>query len=152
MVIKMKNENRFNLLIVIVVIILVAGIAFLFLSPNLKTDGVKSININELRDKINNKDSFILVITQDGCSHCQAYLPTIRKIANKYNITFYDVSQTGLNEEDKTFLKNVANTDGTPTTVFIENGEEKATTNRLVGSVPEYRVIERLKVLGYING
>ena len=147
----MKNENRTNLIIVLVVIILVAGIAFIFMSKNLKNDGVKSLTINELREKIDNKDSFVLVITQDGCSHCQAYLPTIRGIANKYNVTFYDVSQTNLNDEDKTYLKNVANIDGTPTTVFIENGEEKSTTNRLVGSVPEYRVVERLKALGYIN-
>ena len=147
----MKNENKVNLIIVIVVIILVGGLAFFFLSKNMQTDGVKNINISELREKINNKDSFMLVITQDGCTHCKAYLPTIRKIANQYNLTFYDISQTGLNEEDKTFLKNVANIDGTPTTVFIENGEEKTTTNRLVGNVPEYRVIEKLKALGYIN-
>ena len=151
MVILMKNENKVNLIIVIVVIILVGGLAFFFLSKNMQTDGVKNINISELREKINNKDSFMLVITQDGCTHCKAYLPTIRKIANQYNLTFYDISQTGLNEEDKTFLKNVANIDGTPTTVFIENGEEKTTTNRLVGNVPEYRVIEKLKALGYIN-
>ena len=147
----MKNENKVNLIIVIVVIILVGGLAFFFLRKNMQTDGVKNINISELREKINNKDSFMLVITQDGCTHCKAYLPTIRKIANQYNLTFYDISQTGLNEEDKTFLKNVANIDGTPTTVFIENGEEKTTTNRLVGNVPEYRVIEKLKALGYIN-
>ena len=147
----MKNENKVNLIIVIVIIILVGGLAFFFLSKNMQTDGVKNINISELREKINNKDSFMLVITQDGCTHCKAYLPTIRKIANQYNLTFYDISQTGLNEEDKTFLKNVANIDGTPTTVFIENGEEKTTTNRLVGNVPEYRVIEKLKALGYIN-
>ena len=151
MVILMKNENKVNLIIVIVIIILVGGLAFFFLSKNMQTDGVKNINISELREKINNKDSFMLVITQDGCTHCKAYLPTIRKIANQYNLTFYDISQTGLNEEDKTFLKNVANIDGTPTTVFIENGEEKTTTNRLVGNVPEYRVIEKLKALGYIN-
>ena len=75
----------------------------------------------------------------------------IRNIGNKYGITFYDISQTGLKGDDQTFLKNVANIDGTPTTVFIEDGEEKATTNRLVGNVPEYRVIERLKAMGYID-
>ena len=151
MVISMKNENRINLIIVLVVIVLVAALAFIFLSKNMQADGVKSINISELKEKIDNKDSFVLVITQDGCSHCKSYLPTLRKIANKYNITFYDISQTNLSNEDKTYLKNVANIDGTPTTVFIENGEEKSTTNRLVGNVPEYRVIEKLKAIGYIN-
>ena len=147
----MKKEHKINFAIVIVVILIVAGVAFFLLSKNMQTGSVKSISISELKEKIDNKDSFILVITQDGCTHCKSYLPTIRKIGNQYNITFYDVSQTGLSSDDQTYLKNVANTDGTPTTVFIENGEEKATTNRLVGNVPEYRVIERLKALGYIN-
>ena len=147
----MKNEHKINFGIVIVVIVIVAVIAFILLSKNVQSGSVKSININELKEKIDNKDSFILVITQDGCTHCKAYLPTIRTIGNKYNITFYDISQTGLSNDDQTYLKNIANIDGTPTTVFIENGEEKSTTNRLVGSVPEYRVIERLKAMGYIN-
>ena len=147
----MKNENRINLIIVIIVVILIAGIAFLFMSKNLKTDSVQTITINEFKEKINNKDSFILVITQDGCPHCEAYLPTIRRVSNKYNVTFYDISLTGLSNEDNSYLKNIANVDGTPTTVFIENGEEKSSTNRLEASVPEYRVVERLKALGYIN-
>ena len=138
-------------MIVIAVILIVAGVAFFLLSKNTNTSNVKTININELKEKINNKDSFILVITQDGCAHCKSYLPVINKIGKEHNITFYDISQTGLSKDNQTYLKNVANTDGTPTTVFIENGEEKNTANRLVGNVPEYRVIEKLKVMGYIN-
>ena len=147
----MKNENKTNLIIVISVIVLVAGAAFLFLSKNLKTEGVKELNINEFKEKIDNKDSFILVVTQDGCQHCEAYLPVIRKIGNKYNISFYNISLTKLSDDDKTYLKNIANVSGTPTTIFIENGEEKSTSNRLDGNVAEYRVIEKLKALGYIN-
>lgn len=147
----MKNENKINLIIVIVVIVLVAGIAFIFMTKNLKTEGVKSININELKEKIDNEDTFILVITQDGCSHCHAYLPTLRRVANKYNVTFYDISLTGLKDDEQTYLKNVANVSGTPFTIFIENGKEKSTINRLEGSVPEDRVVEKLKALGYIN-
>ena len=146
-----KNENKFNFVIVFVVILIVCMVAFFFLKDNFTTNYVKKINISELKEKIDNKDSFILVITQDGCSHCKAYLPTITKIAREHNLTFYDISRSNLSEEDQTYLKNVANISGTPTTVFIENGEEKTTTNRLVGDVDSYKVIDRLKAMGYIN-
>ena len=121
------------------------------LKDNFKTNYIQMLSIDELKEKIDNKDSFILVITQDSCSHCKAFVPTLNKIAKEYNLTFYDVSTTKLNEEEKTYLKNVANTSGTPTTVFIQDGEEKATDNRLVGNVAEYRVVEKLKAMGYIN-
>ena len=48
-------------------------------------------------------------------------------------------------------VKNVANISGTPTTIFIENGEEKSTLNRLVGNVAEYKLVDKLKTMGYIN-
>ena len=122
MVISMKNENRINLIIVIVVIILIAGVAFLFMSKNLKTTGVKEINITEFKEKIDNKESFIVVITQEGCSHCESYLPTLRRIANKYQITFYSMDEKKWSNDDTKYFKSIANFDGaTPTTFFIEN-------------------------------
>lgn len=148
----MKNENKINLIIVIVAIILIAGAAFLFMSKNLKTDSVKTINISEFKEKINNHENFVLVVTQEGCTHCKSYLPTLRNIANKYKLTFFEMDEKKWSDEDTNYFKSLANFDGgTPTTFFFENGEEKATTNRLVGNVPEYRVIEKLKALGYIN-
>ena len=148
-----KRENLINLIIVLLVIILICTLGYFLINKNKqeKYDNVKNINISELKEKIDNKDSFILVITQDTCSHCKSYLPVINDIGKTYNVTFYDISQTNLSEEDSTYLRNIANISGTPTTIFINEGVEKTTTNRLVGNVPKYRVIEHLKALGYIN-
>ena len=141
-----------HLILVIISILLVGlGILFFVLASDTSASHVKKLTISELKEKIDNKDSFILVITQDSCSHCKSYLPVINKIGKEYDITFYDISQTNLSNEDATYLKNIANISGTPTTVFIEEGEEKSTINRLIGNVAEYRVIEKLKALGYIN-
>ena len=147
----MKNENKINLIIVLGVILVIGTILFIVLANNSKVDYVKKITIAELKEKIDNKDSFILVITQDTCSHCKAYLPTLTKIGREHNITFYDVSRTNLNEEDSTYLKNVANVEGTPTTIFIVDGAEKSTLNRIEGNAQEYKVIDKLKATGYIN-
>ena len=148
-----KRENLINLIIVILVIVIICLLGYKLITKNKqeKYDYIKNINISELKEKIDNKDSFILVITQDSCSHCKAFLPVINDVAKTYNITIYDISQTNLSDEDATYLKNIASISGTPTTVFIVDGVEKTTTNRLVGNVPKYRVIEHLKALGYIN-
>ena len=146
-----KNENRINFFIVIAVIILVAGVALFLLKDNFKTNYVTSISLDELKEKIKNKESFILVFTQDTCSHCKEYLPKLSRIGKEYNLTFYDLSTTKLNSEEKNYIKNISNYDGTPTTVFIENGEEKSSTTRIEGNVSEARIIERLKAMGYIS-
>ena len=112
---------------------------------------IKLLNIESLKKKIDDKDSFILIVSKDDCSHCISYLPVANKVGKEYNITFYDISETGLSTEELTYLRNIANISGTPTTIFIEDGVEKNTTNRLVGDTKEYRIIEKLKAMGYIN-
>lgn|SRR5574344_1050455 len=149
-----KKQNIINFIIVGIVIILVCSFSLYIIKKNQNSSNytnIKVLNIYELKEKINDKDSFVLVISKDDCSHCKAFLPVLDKIGKNYNLTFYDISQTSLSDEETTYLKNIANISGTPTTVFIVNGEEKTTTNRLVGEVPEYRVIEKLKAMGYIN-
>ena len=147
-----KNENKINLVIVLSVVLIIGIILFIVLANNSKTEFVKAINISEFKEKIDNKESFILVITQEGCSHCQAYLPTLTKIGRDHNITFYEMDEKKWSDEDTKYFKSIANFDGsTPTTFFIENGEEKSTLNRIEGNAQEYKVVDKLKALGYIN-
>lgn len=148
----MKENKKIIIIISTIIILLcVAGLgAFFFFNKN-KTTLVKEISISELRTKIDNKDTFILVITQTGCSHCAAYAPVLESVSQKYNVTFYEVNQTDLSNEDTAYLKSVANISGTPTTIFYSAGVEKTTTNRLVGSVTEKRLISALTTQGYIH-
>ena len=148
-----KIENVITFFIVLLVVIGVSCLAYYFINKN-KAGEYKHINmlkISDLKEKIDNKDSFILIISQDQCSHCKAYLPVMDKIAEQYNISIFDISLTGLSSEDSTYLNSIATVSGTPTTIFITDGVEKTTSNRLNGDVKEYRVIEKLKALGYIN-
>lgn len=148
----MKNENKINLVIVLVVILIVGLILFIVLANNSKTEYVKAINIAELKEKINNKEKFILVVTQEGCTHCNAYIPTLTKIGRDHNITFYEIDEKKWSDEDTKYFKGLANFDGsTPTTFFFEDGEEKSTLNRIEGNAQEYKVIDKLKTMGYIN-
>ncbi len=111
----------------------------------------QELSINELKEKCENKESFILVISQTTCSHCAEYKPRIKKVLAKYEITGYYIEKDLLSEEETAELANIANINGTPTTVFIENGEEESTTTRLVGAKSVEAIESRLKAMGYIK-
>ena len=151
------NKKIMKILIPVVVVLVLTGIIILISKLVTKNEtnndytNIKILNIEMLKEKIDNKDSFVLVVSRDDCSHCKAYIPVLNKVGQEYNLTFYDVSQTDLSNEDLTYLRNIANVTATPTTVFIIDGEEKNTQNRLVGEAKEYRIIEKLKAMGYIN-
>ena len=95
---------------------------------------------------------FILVVTRTDCSHCAVYKPKLKQVLKDYNIIGYEIATDKLSTKDKSAFNDIANVSGTPTTIFIVNGEEETTTNRLVGDVPTERIISRLKSQGYIKG
>lgn len=109
------------------------------------------INFNELNKKVENKETFILLISQTECTHCLAYKPLLKKVLAKYDITAYELSLDKLSKEENAQLKNIANVSGTPNTVFIFDGEEKNTANRIVGEATESEITSRLKAMGYIE-
>lgn len=109
------------------------------------------LTFEELQKKIDNKETFILLISQTQCSHCMEYKPTLKKVLAEYNIDAYVIELDLLSTENKGKLKDIANVSGTPNTIFIEEGAEKNTSQRLSGPVSESKLINRLKALGYIK-
>jgi predicted bacteriocin transport accessory protein len=111
------------------------------------------INFSELQEKINNKETFILVLTQTNCSHCMEYKPTLKKVLAEYDVYAYElnIAEDKISKEDKAKLKEIANTSGTPTTVFIKEGQETSTSTRLGGNRSSSDIIKRLKAMGYIK-
>ncbi len=146
----MKKNNK--VLYIIIAIVVLIGIflvyKFAFSSEN---SHIIPITVNELESKINNKDSFILVITQTGCSHCEQYLPELEYTLEEVNLEAYDLNITGISDDEQKKLAKHVNFNGTPTTVFYTNGEEKTTLNRIIGFASKAKIKERLKSLGYIN-
>ena len=146
-----------NVKIIAVSILAVLAIGAVFLkvaNDNKKSDkkgAVVMIKMDELKKKIENKDDFVLVITQEGCIHCKNYAPTIKKVANKYGINIYDLNLTDLTKTEYKELATIANSSGTPTTIFFKDGEETSTLDRLNGAVSTSKLVSRLKKLGYIG-
>ena len=147
-----KKNIIISAVIIVLTVIICAAIWFIGKGFN-KTEYpyIHELTFNELESKLNNQDSFVLIITQPGCSHCEAYLPVVQNVSNKYKVDFYVLNRTNISDEERTKLKNIANISGTPTTLFYTSGEEKSALNRLVGQATEYRLVEKLTSEGYIH-
>lgn len=147
-----KKNIIISAVIIVLTVIICAAIWFIGKGFN-KTEYpyIHELTFNELESKLNSQDSFVLIITQTGCSHCEAYLPVVQNVSNKYKVDFYVLNRTNISDEERTKLKNIANISGTPTTLFYTSGEEKSALNRLVGQATEYRLVEKLTSEGYIH-
>ena len=148
------KDKIWNLRLYIIIVIIVLFGAFLvykFAFAEEDYTNLVSISLNELETKLDNKETFILVISQTGCSHCQQYLPELDRTLKTYSLTANVLNITDLSEDESNTLSQHFNFSGTPTTIFIHDGEEKTTLNRLVGYASKAKVVERLKALEYIK-
>lgn len=147
-----KKKNIILGVLVVILVILICTITIIIGKKNSKAyQSIEEINLTTLQDKINNKDKFVLVVTQTGCSHCIAYLPVLEEIGEEYHLKFYDINITNLSADEKTDFNKIVRISGTPTTIFYTDGEEQSTTTRLVGEKTKDKIITRLKSEGYIN-
>ena len=155
MVKKMKNRMKNILLYLVITILIIGGILLdyklAFKNKNDNESNVVSITVSDLETKINNKETFVLVISQTGCSHCEQYLPELDRTLKEIDFTAYELNITGLSKEEGTTLNKYVNFSGTPTTIFFHEGEEATTLNRIIGYASKTKIIERLKSLGYID-
>ena len=88
-------QKKKNIILGVLVCILVILVCTLLLVIGKKYNPSKSeyesvlnIDLTGLKEKIDNKEKFVLVITQTGCSHCMAYLPVLDEIGKDYKLTF----------------------------------------------------------------
>jgi len=115
---------------------------------------LKEISLDDLYTKVENKESFILELTQDGCSHCASFTPTFKKVLKDYKVTAYNLNISDMSEDEYLdFIENFNNNEslGTPTVMFFVNGHEKTSMNRIVGSASEKEVIRKLTQNDYIK-
>ncbi len=111
---------------------------------------VVDLTFTELVEKLNNEESFILQITNDGCSACETFYPRFEEIINENDLTSYKINLAQLGDDTNEFNK-LFNIQGTPTVIFIENGEENSTYDRIYGAVDNDKIIEKLTKQEYIK-
>lgn len=109
------------------------------------------IGFDELMQKIDNKEDFLLLIGSATCTACKSFKPTINKVIKDYklDIKYIDVNKITDSESDELLAH--FRFRGTPIIVFVENGEEKDPHNRIVGNLRYSKVVEKLKENKYIK-
>lgn len=107
-------------------IFLITTILFsLLLTGCSKSKELISVNYDELSKKIENKDSFVLYVGSSSCSHCADFKPILEKVINKYNLDVYYINMADLSDAKYNAVMKKVDGQGTPTTVYIENGKTK---------------------------
>lgn len=81
------------------------------------------IKPNDVEKLFNDKETFIIVISNALCSHCQTYLPVLEKVLKEELETAYVVDILELEESDTAKLKKYIDYNGTPMTFFVKKGE-----------------------------
>lgn len=139
-------------------ILILLVIPFLFLAGcDKKLETYEEINFTKFNEMIENNDTFILFIGSSTCSHCTAYKEKVNKVVKKYNLKIYYIDIHEFSDEEASKFKAIINFEGTPTTVFIENGKEKQDENgnvrvyRIDGNLEYSKVVEKIKKAGFLK-
>ena len=103
---------------------------------------LKELNVNEIKNKINNQEDFILLISQSTCSHCISYIPKLEQLAKEKQTNIYYISVDLLSNKDRDEINNIIDYDGTPTTIFYIKGKEDL-SNRIVGNLSYSEILDK---------
>ena len=112
---------------------------------------LKSLKYSEFQKMISNKETFIVEVSQDGCSHCASFTPKFEDVLNKNNITAYNLNLSNMAKAERDEFNNNYNVEGTPTVMFFKDGEESSLLNRIEGDKDTETIVTKLKNNGYIK-
>ncbi len=145
----MKKKNIF---LILCTIALISLILLIVLYNYFNRSRLYELDVNNVIEKINNKDSFILCISATSCIHCKEYKPKLEEISKEHKIDIYYIDIDKYDYDTKNeFKKHVSFDGGTPVTLFIKNGEEETTVNRINGNVSKDKIISKFKSNGFIK-
>lgn len=112
---------------------------------------LKEISYEEYLKKIENKETFVLEITMEGCTHCKALKPKLEKFVEENKVTVYSIDESKIKGEDLIAFKDATLIEGTPTIIFYQEGVEETVSSRLVGDVSYSKIEQKFKSNGVIK-
>lgn len=145
-----KRSNIFFIAIISIILIIAIILIMNIMNPN--KGELIALNYKQLKEKIDKKEDFILVISQSTCTHCASYKPKLKIIAKKYNIDIYYIDYDIESEKNqKQFLSDFDLDGSTPITIFIKNGKQTNLFDRIEGDVSQEKAISKFKKMGFIK-
>ena len=123
---------------------------FLVMCCLIVTGCARTVTYETLKEKVDNKESFVVLVVQNGCSHCENFMPVFDEFANDNNISYVKLNLTNLTTTDKQELNSNYPVSGTPTILFFKKGklQEEYTIS---GEVPKNNLKALFKQAGYIK-
>lgn len=114
------------------------------------TGCARTVTYSSFKEKIENKESFVVLVIQNGCSHCENFKPVFDEFANDNDISYVKLNLTNLTSTDSQELNSNYTISGTPTILFFKNGkvQEEYTIS---GEVPKKNLKTVFKKAGYIK-
>ena len=119
-------------------------------SINSEINYFKELSVNDFVSLIDNKEDFVLVISQTWCGHCTNYKPKVEEVANNNKVIIYYIEYNMLSENEKNTFNGYVEFLGTPTTVFFKDGTELVDA-KIEGDTTSKKIESILKDNGYIN-
>ena len=81
----MKKDSKIKL-IILVSICVIALIVLIILNIKDQKQYLIEIKYDKLMEKINNKEDFVLLLSQTTCEHCMDFKPKLNKVSKKYKL------------------------------------------------------------------
>lgn len=130
------KKSDIALILGVVVVIIISMFAFSNKTPKTETPVTLSDNFGEVRQisysdyntMVEDENTFILVVSREGCSYCESFRPIIDEVSKEEQIPVYIVDIATFTEDEATaftesnsFLKR--GDWGTPTTLVLKGTE-----------------------------
>ncbi len=129
---------------------LIITVVFFTGCSQLKT--YEEITYDHLMDMLEQKQSFILFIGSSDCSHCATYEPKLNNVIKEYQVKVYFIDVSKLSDVENSKLNaKISYGNATPMTVFIKNGSEENSYNRIRGDQDHDVIVSMFKKNGYIK-
>ena len=100
----MKKKNYLIIGGIILIMAIIGCI--IWYSIHMDNKNFIKLSYNDVLEKVNNNESFILCVSASKCTHCKSYKPKLKKISNDYNIKIYYTDIDKFSDEDYTEFKN----------------------------------------------
>ncbi len=66
-------------------------------------DFLEELTINQVREKIERKDSFLLLSSRNFCETCERYLPNLKEMMELYDLKIYYIDREIIDEKSKDY-------------------------------------------------
>lgn len=135
------------LIILIAVIIALITISYVFSTNEDKY--IKETTVSKIVSKKDKKESFILYIKQTNCEHCKIFSPRFASALKETGLKAYSLNLSQISEDEQELYDKTFKIDGTPTVLFIINGNESMI--KIEGEQSKDRIIEKIEAAGFVN-